>query len=304
MKIAIVGAGGVGGYFGARLAHSGSNVTFVARGQQLAALQQHGLKIQSALGNVHINPVKATADPASIGVADVVIFAVKLWDLADAVRSAAPLVGPQTGLIAVQNGVEKDDLLRSAYPNGNVLGGVCYIAAHIATPGVIAHIGRMQKLIFGGNSIHAQPLLQACLAAGIDAEISPDIEKAMWEKFVFLVGLSATTTATRLPIGVVRSHPKTRQLLLEIMEEVVAVGRAKGIGLPETFAKDRLAFYDTLPAEMTASMYKDLERGSRLELDWLSGAVVRLGEALSTPTPSNRVIAAVLEPYAAPEKVL
>jgi 2-dehydropantoate 2-reductase len=303
LKIAIIGAGGVGGYFCGRLAHAGSDVTFVARGQQLAALQQHGLEIQSALGNIHVNPVQATADPVSIGLTDVVIFAVKLWDLADAIRAAAPLVGPQTAFIAVQNGVEKDDLLRSAYPNGNVLGGVCYIAAHITSPGVIAHIGRMQRLIFGGNSVHAQPLLGACLAAGIDAEISPAIEKAMWEKFVFLVGLSATTTATRLPIGVVRNHPKTRQLLLEIMQEVVAVGRAKAIDLPDTFASDRLAFYDTLPAEMTASMYKDLERGSRLELDWLSGAVVRLGEALSIPTPANRVIAAVLEPYAVPDRL-
>ena len=298
MKIVIIGAGGVGGYFGGRLAHAGSDVTFIARGQQLAALRQRGLEIQSALGNIHVNPVQAVADPASLGAADVVIFAVKLWDLPDAVRAAALLVGPQTALIAVQNGVEKDEILRAAYPNGNILGGVSYIAAHIASPGVIAHIGRIQRLIFGGGP-QSEPFRQACIAAGIEAEISPDIKKAMWEKFVFLVGLSATTAATRLPAGVVRSHPKTRQLLLEIMQEVVAVGRAKGISLPETFANDRLTFYDSLPAEMTASMYKDLERGSRLELDWLSGAVVRLGEALSIPTPANRFITAVLEPYAA-----
>jgi 2-dehydropantoate 2-reductase len=298
LKIAIIGAGGVGGYFGGRLAYSGADVTFVARGQQLSALQQRGLEIQSALGSVRIDPIQVTGDSASIGIADLVIFAVKLWDLPDAVRAAAPLVGPHTTLVALQNGVDKDDLLRSVYADSHILGGVSYIAANISSPGVIAHTGRMQKLIFGPGP-HAQEFLDACRAAGIDAEISPDIQMATWEKFVFLVGLSATTTATRLPIGEVRSHSKTRQLLLDIMQEVVAVGRAKGIRLPENYAAERLAFFDTLPAEMTSSMHKDLERGSRLELDWLSGAVVRLGETVSVTTPVNRVMAALLEPYAA-----
>ncbi len=297
MKIVIIGAGGDGGYFGGRLAQAGLDVTFVARGRQLAALQQRGLEIQSALGNAHITPVQVTADPATTGIADLVIFAVKLWDLPDAARAAVPLVGPDAALIALQNGVDKDDLLRSAFPNAHILGGVSYIGAHIASPGVIAHTGRLQKLVFG-NGPQAQPFLHACHTAGIEAEISPDIQTSMWEKFVFLIGLSATTATTRLPIGEVRRHPKTRQLLIEIMQEVVAVGRAKGVRLPEDYARQRLAFADTLPAEMTSSMHKDLERGSRLELDWLSGAVVRLGESVSVPTPVNRVIAAILEPYA------
>lgn len=263
---------------------------------------REGLAVQSALGDFHLRPVKATSEPGSVGVVDVVLFAVKSWDSEGAARAIRPMVGPRTAVISLQNGVEKDDVLRASLPDGNVLGGVCYIASHIARPGVIVHTGTMQKLIFGDNDGRCSELASAfvhlCRSAGIDAEVRTDIERAIWEKFVFLVGLSATTTAMRLPIGRVRSHPESRRLLLEVMQEVVSVARAKGVPIEAGYADNRLAFCDGLPAEMTSSMHKDLERGGRLELDWLSGSVVRLGASLAVPTPANRVIHSLLAPLA------
>jgi 2-dehydropantoate 2-reductase len=302
MKIAIVGSGGVGGYFGGRLSRAGFDVTFIARGQHLEALRAGGIEIQSPLGGFHLRPVRAVGDPSSIGVVDVVLFAVKSWDTEQAARAIQPLIGPSTAIISLQNGVEKDEVLRSFLPLGRVLGGVCYIASHIARPGLIVHTGTMQKIIFGDDqgrcSALANSFQECCHRSGIDAEIRRDIERAIWEKFVFLVGLSATTSAVRRPIGYVRSHPESRRLLLDVMREVVAVARAKGIPLEADYAEDRLSFCDTLPPEMTSSMHKDLERGSRLELDWLSGSVVRLGEKLGVPTPVNRVISSILALHA------
>lgn len=312
MKIAVMGSGAVGGYFGARLAAAGADVTFIARGSQLDAIRKEGLAVHSATGNVLVQPAKATDDPATIGPVDVVLFAVKLWDTEHAARAIRPLIGTapghDTAVISFQNGVEKDDVLRSVLGPEHVIGGACYIGAVIERPGLIRHTGTMARLIFGddnhGDSQGRAPnrsaaLLDACRAAGIDAEISADIERAIWEKFVFLVGLSATTTAARLPVGPIRSNQQTRALLLDIMREVVAVGRAKGVHLDQSYAENRLAFIDDLHADMTSSMHKDLERGSGLEVDWLSGSVVRLGQTLGVPTPNNRVISALLAPHAA-----
>ena len=182
------------------------------------------------------------------------------------------------------------------------MGGLCYIAATIARAGVISHTGTMQELVFGEydgtRSPRAEALLKACRLGGIDAELSQDIRKAIWEKFVFLVCLSATTTTVRLPIGRIRGHPRTRQLLLDVMREAVTVGRAQGVALPADYAEDRLAFCDGLPAEMTSSMHNDLERGNRLEVDWLSGAVVELGRAAGVPTPVNRAVSDILALHA------
>jgi len=191
------------------------------------------------------------------------------------------------------------------------MGGVAYIGAGIARPGVIRHTGTMQKLAFGEfdgapqapsatpqRSPRAVALLDACTRAGIDAEISPDIRRAIWEKFVFMVGLSALTSTTRKSVGPVRADPRSRALLLEVMKETVAVGRAHGVNLPEDFAEKRMAFVDTLPPEMTSSMHHDLEAGKRLEVDWLSGAVVELSKAVGMHTPANRSITAILSAYA------
>jgi 2-dehydropantoate 2-reductase len=196
----------------------------------------------------------------------------------------------------LQNGVRKDDDLRAHVPADAVLGGVCYVSAGIVEPGVVAHHGTLQKIVVGDSNL-TDDLLAACTAAGIDAAVSTDIVRVTWEKFVFLVGMSATTAGTRQPIGVVRADPRTRALLRDVMTEATAVGRASGVEFAEDFVEERLAFVDTLPMDMAASMYHDLARGSRLELPWLSGHVVALGERFGIPTPRNRTVADLLAPY-------
>lgn len=302
MRITIVGAGGVGGYFGARLAQAGCEVGFVARGEHLAALREHGLRVESQVGDLFLPVVRAAEDPAAFGPADYVLLCVKLWDTEPAVRALAPAVGPATAVISFQNGVQKDDQLRRVLGEQRVMGGVAYIGSAIAQPGVIRHTGTMQKLVFGeydGNrSPRAQVLLDACTRAGINAEVSQDIRRAIWEKFVFLVGLSAATATMRQTLGPIRSNPLTRAFLLDLMREVVAVGCAQGVRLDEDCAETRLAFCDTLPADMTSSMHSDLDRGNRLEVDWLSGGVVGLGNAVNVPAPLNRAVRDILALYA------
>jgi 2-dehydropantoate 2-reductase len=298
MRIAVMGTGGVGGYFGGRLAQAGHDVAFVARGRQLEALRTHGLRLESPLGDAHLPTVEATDDPARLAPADMVLFGVKLWDTETAATLIEPLLTERTGVVSFQNGVVKDDILRRALGARHVVGGVCYIAATIAEPGVIRHSGTLQKLVFGEYdgtaSARVREFHGACVDAGIDAAISDRIEQDIWEKFVFLVGLSGTTSTARTPIGPIRSHPRARAFLREVMDEVVQVARGQGVPLPAGFADDRLAFTDTVPEGMTSSMHHDLERGNRLEVPWLSGDVVARGEALGIPTPCNRAITDIL----------
>jgi 2-dehydropantoate 2-reductase len=302
MRIAIMGSGGVGGYFGARLAKAGHEVHFIARGAHLEAIRAHGLKVESKLGDVHLDTPRVTDRPSDVGTVDVAIVCVKLWDTEAAVEAVRPLLGPDSAVVSVQNSVKKDDLLRDKLGSAAVFGGVCYIATSIASPGVIRHVGTMQRLVFGEydgrRSERTERLLAACREAGIDAEIPSDIERAIWEKFVFLVGMSSTTASIRLPIGPIRAHPRTRALLLDAMREAVAVGRAQGIALDEQFAENRLGFIDGLPADMNSSMNHDLRNGNRLELDWLGGDVVARGARLGVPTPVNRALYDVLALYA------
>lgn len=294
MKIAIIGAGGVGGYFGARLQQAGAEVGFVARGAHLAALRSDGLRVESPLGEIHLPHVNATDNAADLGRADIVWLCVKLWDTAAAVRSMASLVGPDTGIISFQNGVTKDDVLRQAFGDAAVMGGVGYIAGNIDRPGVIKHTGTMQRLIFGEydgrRSARAEALLDACTRGGINAELSDDIRKAIWEKYVFLVGLSGSTTTMRATIGPIRANPRARAFLHDLMRETVAVGRALGVALPADYADQRLAFVDGLPDTMTSSMHHDLRGGKRLEVSWLSGGVAQLGDTVAVPTPMNRAV--------------
>jgi 2-dehydropantoate 2-reductase len=301
MKIAILGSGGVGGYFGGRLAAAGTDVTFVARGAHLAAIRQHGLKIKSPKGDAHIAPAKAVETIGAAGPVDLVLVGVKLWDTETIAASLAPLAASGAAILSLQNGVQKDEILRRHVRPDAVMGGVCYIAATIAEPGVIAHSGAMQRLLFGEyggtRSARGEAFLKACTEAGIDAEFSDAIERLIWEKFVFLVGLSGTTSMYRSSIGPIREGSVQRELLADAMREVVAVGRAKGVPLPADFAETRLAFCDTLPAGMTSSMQTDLERGNRLELPWLSGDVVAMGQALGIPTPANTAITDALTPF-------
>lgn len=303
MQIAIMGSGGLGGLYGGRLAHAGYDVSFIARGAHLAALREHGILIENEPhATIHVPRVRAMDDPAEVGVVDLVLIAVKLWDTESAVEAVRPMVGPQTAVISLQNGVMKDDTLRRTFGEAAVMGGVAYVATQIARPGVIRQTGTMQRLIFGEydgrRSARADELLEALRRAGIQAEISDDIRRTLWEKYVFLVALSGTTATIRSTIGPIRANPRSRAFLRQLLEETVAVGRAHGVRLPERYAEDRLAFLDTVPPEMTSSMHHDLERGNRLEVAWLSGGVVQLGEAAGVPTPGNCAVWDILALHA------
>jgi len=307
MKIVMMGSGGVGGFFGGRLAHAGYDVSFIARGSHLAAMRERGLAIESeAQGDIRLPKVRVTDNPASLGIADLVIVSVKLWDTESAAEQIRPLVGPNTGVLSLQNGVIKDEILRRHFGDSAVMGGVAYVASTVARPGVIRQTGTMQRVVLGEydgrKSSRAAFLHEALVRSGVNAELSGDVRRAIWEKYVFLVGLSATTATMRTTIGPIRENPQTRAFLLDIIREAVAVGRAHGVALPEDYANDRLAFGDGLPADMTSSMHHDLERGNRLEVEWLSGGVVRLGRDAGVPTPANRAVCDILALHAAGRK--
>jgi 2-dehydropantoate 2-reductase len=301
MRIAVMGAGGVGGYFGARLAHAGHDVAFVARGRHMEATRTKGLRVTSALGDVHLPKPTVSDDPAGLGWFDVVLFAVKLWDTESAAAAIKPMLAAGGIVIPFQNGVESIERVGAVVGPGQVMGGVAYIAAKIAEPGVIAHTGTMARLQFGALSAEqraaADALLAACKDAGIDAEIAADIRKALWMKFVFLVALSGVTAATRQPIGVIRADAEVRATFEAAMRETCELARARGIALPGDFVADRMRFGDGLPAEMRASMAHDLEAGNRLEAPWLSGAVARMAREAGLAAPVNATLYTVVKPY-------
>jgi 2-dehydropantoate 2-reductase len=261
-------------------------------------MRSHGLTLESPVGNVHLPRPQVTDDPGSLGPVDLVIFSVKLWDTEAAARQILPLIGPETGVISLQNGVKKDDILRPIVGEKALMGGVAYMGTAISRPGVIQHTGTMQRVVFGEydgrRSKRAEALLEWCRKGGLDAAISDDIRRTLWEKFAFLVAMAAVTATIRLPIGPIRSHPITRKFYLDAIREAAAVGRAHGVRLPEDFAEERMAFVDTLPATMTASLHHDLERGNPLEVEWLSGSVVELGAAVGVPTPIHRAARDIL----------
>jgi 2-dehydropantoate 2-reductase len=301
MRIAFMGSGGLGGYFGARLCKGGAAVHFIARGKHLAAMKSEGLRVEGP-EPFHIPRVSATDDPREVGVVDFVMLCVKLWDTEAALQQIRPMVGAGTTIISFQNGVLKDQYLRAAFDPSQIMGGVGYVATTIDRPGVIRQTGPMQRLLFGefdgARSARGQALLAACLAGGIKAELSENILREIWQKYVFLVAMSGTTTTMRKPIGPIRENPRTRAFFLDVMREVVAVGRAHGVDLPEDYAELRLKLADDVAYDMTSSMHHDLERGNPLEVRWLSGGVVELGQAKGIPTPLNRAIADILALHA------
>jgi 2-dehydropantoate 2-reductase len=298
VRIAVIGAGGVGGYFGGRLAAAGEEVTFLARGKHLEAIRRDGLSIESAFGNARIVPARATSDPGEIGPVDLVIVAVKNFDTEEAGRAAKVIIRPETEVVSFQNGVEAWDVLARVLGRARILGGVAYITASIARPGVIRHAGTVQRLAFGAfdgaRSEAAEALLAACRRAGIEAAVSQDIARTIWEKFVFLTAFSAMTALARLPIGPIRDNADTRRLLDQAMREAAAVSRARGVPLSEDVASRQLALCDRLPADSVSSMLHDLASGNRLEVHWLSGAVARMGRELGIETPVQSFAAAVL----------
>jgi 2-dehydropantoate 2-reductase len=299
MRIAVMAAGAVGGYFGGRLAAAGHDVSFIARGAQLEAIRKNGLKIESPLGNLHLNNVRATSDPKDIGPVEVVLFAVKLWDTEIAAEKAKPLVGAQTRVITLQNGVDSVERIAPILGEDKVAGGAAYIASVIGAPGVISHTSQFAKMVCG--RIDGKPDAQlaaftaAAKEAGIDIAQAENINRERWEKFVFLIGLSGATGATRMSLGPILADPDTRAFFRSLMEEVIALARAKGVTLAPDFLETRMKFADTAPPGMKASLLHDLERGNRIEIDWLAGKVVALGRELGVPTPANAAVYAVLK---------
>jgi len=303
MRIAVIGAGGVGGAFGAALAKAGADVTFVARGAHLAAMRRNGLRIEGGRGETLIKPAQATDDPATIGPVDFVLFCVKLWDVESAGEAIKPLIGPTTAVIPLQNGIDSAERLIPILGARAVMGGVAQISATIAEPGVVRQVGTFMRLIFGelegGKSARGEAFLALCQKAGFDATHSDQIMTELWMKFILLASNAAMTAATRTPIGVLRDDPDTNALFARTYAEVAAVGRAKGIKLPEDAVEKVLGFNRNAPPTMMASMAHDLLRGNRIELPWLSGKVVALGKELGVPTPVHEVLYAVLKPFVA-----
>lgn len=303
MRIAVMGAGGVGGYFGARLAQAGHDVAFVARGRHLAAMRSRGLEVKSANGDVRLPKPVATDDPADLAPADVVLFAVKLWDTESAAEAIRPLVARGGVVVPLQNGVDSIDRIGAVLGAERVMGGVAQIAATIAEPGVIAHTGTMARLRFGplapAQRGAAEALLAACRGAGFDAEIVPDARLALWQKFVFLAAFSGVTSVARQPIGVVREDPDLRAVFEAAMREAWTAGRARGIALADDFVAAQMTFTDGLPREMRSSMLNDLLAGHRLEAPWLSGAVQRMAADAGLAAPVNATLYAALKPWCA-----
>ena len=301
MRIAVVGAGGVGGGFGAALAKAGADVTFLARGAHLAAMKSVGLKVQSPRGDTHLVPTQATDDPAAIGTVDIVLFCVKLWDVESAGERIKPLVGSGTAVIPLQNGIDAAERLIPILGESAVMGGVAQISASIVAPGVIQQVGTFMRMIFGeldGKvSKRGEALLALCQKAGFDATLSDKILTELWMKFILLATNASITASTRQPIGKLRDDPDLHAIFEAAWQEVIDVGRASGVALPAD-ALERIAeFTGHAPPNMKASMALDLERGNRLELPWLGGKVVALGRELAVPTPTHSLMYAMLKPY-------
>jgi len=301
MRIAVVGAGGVGGGFGAALAKAGADVTFIARGAHLAAMKGDGLKVVSQRGDTHLVPTQATDDPAEIGPVDIVLFCVKLWDVESAGERIKPLVGPGTAVIPLQNGIDAHERLLPILGPSAVMGGVAQISASITAPGVITQVGTFMRMIFGEldgkRSQRAEDFLALCQKAGFDAVLSDQIITDLWMKFVLLAANASITALARQPIGQLRDDPDIRPVFIAAYQEVIDVGRAKGVTLPSDAIDRVLEFNRHAPPTMRASMALDLERGNRLELPWLGGKVAELGRQLGVPTPTHGVMYAMLKPY-------
>lgn len=293
-------AGGVGGYFGARLVQAGFDVSFFARGRHLQALRSDGLTVRSPHGDAKLK-VKVSDNPAEVGPVDVVMFAVKLWDTDGAAQSIKPLLAKGGVVIPFQNGVESIERLRAYFPKEQVMGGSAYIATRIASPGVIEHIGQMARLQFGilaeSQRQVAERFLSLLKESKVNAEISDDIVRSNWEKFAFLVALSSATAAARAPLGVIRKDPDLRRLFEQAMRETWTLGRARGVKLADDFIEGRMKFAETLPYEMKASMAHDLEAGNKLEAPWLCGAVARMAREAGIEAPVNATVFAALKPY-------
>jgi 2-dehydropantoate 2-reductase len=301
MRIGVFGAGAVGAYFGGRLAEAGEDVTFIARGAHLDAIRDTGLRVESPNGDIRIKPAQATDDPAEVGPVDYLLFAVKLFDTAQTAEACKPMVGPDTTVVCLQNGVESVEVIGRILGAERIMGGTVYIASVIAEPGLVRQTGSFARMVFGElggtRSERGAVLESACQKAGIDVTFSDAVETEIWMKFVVLVALSGVTTTTRQPVGVLRADPDTRALFQSAIAEAITVGRARGVALPDDALDRQMGVVDGWPHDMVASMLHDLNSGKRMELDYFSGAVCRLGRANGVATPVHDILYAALKPY-------
>lgn len=301
MRIAIFGSGGVGGYFGGRLAQTGEDVHFIARGAHLAAMRDRSLRVSSIAGDFEVRPVQATDDPASIGPVDLVLLAVKAWQIGEAARAMQPLIGNDTMVVPLENGVEAPEELAAVLGARHAMGGLCRILAYLTGPGEIRHAAIDPSIEFGEldgrRSERAESLRQVFdRAEGMKATIPPDIRSAMWNKFLFIAPVSGLGAVTRAPIGVTRAMPETRRLLVEALEEIVTLAGAVGVSLPSDAVQKTLAFTDAIPSDGTSSMQRDMMEGRPSELEAQVGAVVRLAERAGVDVPVHRFFLAALLP--------
>ena len=301
MRFAVVGTGGVGAYFGGRLAQAGESVAFLARGAHLTAMREHGLRVDSVAGDFVIAPVEASDDPARIGPVDVVLVGVKAWQVRETARTLGPLLGPRTFVVPLQNGVEAAGQLAEVLGPERVIGGLCKIVSAIVAPGHVRHSGVPPRVEFGerdgSRSDRVEALRQAFeRAQGVSAVVPDDVEAAIWEKFLFIAPVSGVGAVTRQPVGAMREIPQTRALIERAMFEVAALARAKGVNLPDAAVARNMRYVDGLPPDATASMQRDIMEGRPSELEQQNGAIARLGDEAGVPVPVNAFLYAALLP--------
>jgi 2-dehydropantoate 2-reductase len=300
MKIAVFGTGGVGGYFGGRLAQGGEQVTFVARGAHLEAIRHSGLQVSSVKGDFTIQPAHVSDEPREVGPVDVVLLGVKAWQVAESAEAMRPMIGEQTAVLPLQNGVSAPDVLAEALGVEHVLGGMCQISAFIAAPGHIQHVGIEPFIALGEldnqPSQRVEALVKAFERCGVKVKIPDDILVTMWEKYLFIAPISGLGAATRAPAGVLRGVPEVRRLMEQYMAEIVSVAQKRGVKLSQEHIRRRMRFIDEMGAAVTASMHRDILAGRPSELEALLGTLVHMGQELDLPTPVSSFIYSVLIP--------
>lgn len=301
IRIAVMGTGAIGGYVGARLATTGAEVVFIARGAHLAAIREAGLKVTSPLGDLHINPATATDDPAEVGPIDMVLLGVKLYDVEAAVRALQPMLIPETGVVSLQNGVNAPTVIAEIAGPAHCIPGVVLINGEIAGPGTIQH-NALNSLIVGepdgSSSARLERFVEPGNKGGLEVTLSPDIWLEVWRKFLLMASMGGLSAMTRVPLGRIRETPATWRLAEQAMCEIVAVAQAEGVGLTEVDIENALAYVQGVPSTWKASLTFDLEQGKRLEVEWLAGAVCRLGEKAGIDTPFHRTVLGALMPHA------
>jgi 2-dehydropantoate 2-reductase len=299
MRIAIMGAGGVGGFYGAKLADAGEDVTFIARGAHLAALRERGLRVEGDLARITLPRVQATDDPASVGPVELVLLTIKAYDLERAARQLKPLVGPQTSVLPLLNGADIAERIAPAVGAEHVLGGLAQVSARIAEPGLVKQMGPVNRVVFGELSGERTPRAEAILAclqhAGIPAELSTEIRSEIWKKYMFICAAGGVCAVTASPLGPVLADPDTRALFVGCLEEIAALAGQQGVALPATAAADVLRFSEGAPPQTRPSMLFSLEQGQKLEVEVLNGAAARMGRELGVPTPVNAFVYAALK---------